>query len=400
MPTIMQRILVSAALLLTIVECAQAQTTVNITMPNSSTCTYTTGPVTSNPIVPGQLQATASGSSGAGCGSSAGSVSFGPASPLAPASQTLGNGGGAANLTFQAVNATQCTGSITGATGGTFTNGTTLCSGAACSSAVSVPATFPANSSQTTDNVYTITATCTGAGSSQATSAATVTVSHNIIQTVGACPRVITNSAGGSFNSPATGAKLPINYVRSTNGGTRLVDTSLFSNIYEIAWPGNYNDNVQISLPTNEYISAQFTTPQNFFNPSQTNFPANLYGEYAVQESAFSAAFSMTISTNCGDFSAPGGGSSVVAGCRVINANNNSPSFMSWTDTGSCILTGGSTYYLNIINANVSNVTPTGGTATSTANARCLGSVCIDPLLNGPGTWSFWNGTIYTQPHP
>lgn len=395
----MQRILVSAALLLTIVECAQAQTTVNITMPNSSTCTYTTGPVTSNPVVPGQLQATASGSTGAGCGSSAGSVSFGPASPLAPATQTLGNGGGAANLTFQAVNATQCTGSITGATGGTFTNGTTLCSGAACSSAVSVPATFPANSSQTTDNVYTITATCTGAGSSQAMSAATVTVSHIPIQVVGACQKTITNSAGGLFSSPLTGAKLSIDYLRQTNGGLKLVDTSLFSNIFEIAWPGNYNDNIVISLPTNQYISAQFTTPANFFNPSQTNFPTNLYGEYSVGETQFSANYSMTISTSCGDFSAPGGGSTVVPGCRVINANNSNPSFMAWTGSGSCMLSAGQTYYLNIINANVSNVTPTGGTATSTANSKCLSGVCGDPILNGPGTWYYWNGTIYTKPN-
>src|SRR6185369_16570579 len=110
----MQRLLISTAMLgmaLLAGAPAQAQTTIKITMPDSSSCVYPTGPVSSNSTA-GQLQATATAAgSGAGCtpigvGSS---VSFVPASPLAPASTTLTSNaaGESATLTFQAVGATQ-----------------------------------------------------------------------------------------------------------------------------------------------------------------------------------------------------------------------------------------------------------------------------------------------------
>src|SRR5450755_2625253 len=158
----MRHLFVSTALLLC--ASASAQTTINVTLPGTQgSCTYTTGPVLSNSI-PGQLQATATSFAGAGCGGGAGGVSFGPASPLTPSAITLPGTSGTVNFSFQPVNATQCTGSITGATGGAFNGSTTLCSGAACNSLVSAPATFT-NSSTTANAVYNVAVTCTGAGS-------------------------------------------------------------------------------------------------------------------------------------------------------------------------------------------------------------------------------------------
>src|SRR3954470_10942730 len=141
----MQRFAVIAALLL---PCAfaQAQTSIKITMPDSTSCTYPTGQISSN-ATPGQLQTTATGvGTGTGCGSSiptgALPVSFGPASPLAPTAVTLqpSTSGETTSFSFQAINATSCSGTITG-TGGVFTVGgtssTTFCSitGTACTAA-------------------------------------------------------------------------------------------------------------------------------------------------------------------------------------------------------------------------------------------------------------------------
>src|SRR4051812_18524611 len=99
-PAIMQRVLVFAFLLLS-AAWADAQTHIKITTTNGP-CTYPTGAVKSDPAVPGQLLATATGAgAGAGCGSqnTGGSVSFGPANPITPSSQSLSSSsGGSATL--------------------------------------------------------------------------------------------------------------------------------------------------------------------------------------------------------------------------------------------------------------------------------------------------------------
>ena len=59
-------------------------------------------------------------------------------------------------------------------------------------------------------------------------------------------------------------------------------------------------------------------------------------------------------------------------------------------NTGGCQLTGGHTYYLNFITADVSGVTPTGGSATSTKNLHSCpgGAACSVNIVDVAGTWS------------
>jgi hypothetical protein len=381
----MQRFIVLAALLL---PCAfaQAQTTIKITMPDSTSCTYSTGQVASN-ATPGQLQATSSTfGTGTGCnggGGNTGGVSFGPAALLAPTSASVGPSAASQPFTFQAINATSCTGTITGNGGGTFSNGTasmTLCSSSTnptCAAAQLFSVAFPANNGQTDLN-NSVKVSCSGTTGAPVEQTAAVLVSHTPIQ--GNC-RQISNGGSGVF-AQWTGNHL-VNY---GGQGNRSVDVTNFDSIFSSAWPGSYGQIATFSLPTSSYISAAFTVPANFM--TAVNAPNPLYGEYSIGETGTSGLIAMTISTTCGDFSNPSSsGSTVVPGCYL---NGGGAGFLiSWNKTGSsCVLTGSpGKYFLNIINANIANVTPLGGTATSTANAKCGGGTCSDPIDNGPGTW-------------
>ena len=284
----MQRLTVLAALLLPFAF-AQAQTTIKITNPDLSTCTYPTGQVSSN-ATPGQLQATATApGSGTGCGSNAPAASFGPAFPLAPSAVTIASavGGETTGLTFQAVNATTCTGSIAG--GGIFTGGgstITFCSpgNGNCSNPQGVSLTLPENTSTATDAQYTVSATCTGAGGATVPpSSALVTVSKKIIggcqppQNCG-CAKTIATSIGGTV--AALNGTVTMTYSgHNPQSGT---DITSFDSIYQGAWPGSYNLIAIYSLNKANYISARFKPPATYFNA--TNVPDLLYGDYSVAE--------------------------------------------------------------------------------------------------------------------
>jgi hypothetical protein len=373
-----------------------AQTTLDITVPGNTVCSYTTGPVTTGSPA-GHLQATATSSTGAGCGSSGGSVSFGPASPLAPAQQVIGNQltGNAASATFQAVNATQCTASITGASGGTFASGVvsgsgtasaTVCNtGAGCQTQQNLGMSFPYNSSTTIDNTYTVTATCAGTGGN-VNSVATVTVPHGISQ--GSCLTIPSSTTGITNFTRLTGNK-SVNYY---GAGNSTVDITSFSAVFKKAWPGTYGLAAQFTLPTSNYMSLQFTVPNGFI--STWPGPGPLYGDYSVDQSGYNAPITFTISTTCGDFANPATNptSTVVSGCYTNKAQGGGVT--QWRNDTRCILSDNTTYFLNIINADVTNVTANGGgTAASTKNANCSASTCNDPIEDGPGTWSGWTGT-------
>jgi hypothetical protein len=366
----MRHLFVSAALLL----CASAfaQTTINVTLPGTQgSCTYTTGPVLSNSI-PGQLQATATSFAGAGCGGGIGGVSFGPASPLTPSAITLPGTSGTVNFSFQPVNATQCTGSITGATGGAFNGSTTLCNGAACNSLVSAPATFT-NSSTTANAVYNVAVTCTGAGS-PATSTAAVTVPF-VNQPPPTCTTIPSSVTGQTFTQ-LTGNQTVFYFGSGAGSGNQIVDVTSFDSFWFSAWPGQRSTQPVPTLPANKYLSMQFKVPAGYFE----TVPGNTIGEYYVGTSLFVASISMTISTGCGDFSPSAvSGSTVVAGCYANLAPASSGMFWRTPTGATCKLQDGQTYYLNFINANITNVTPTGGTAKSV----CATASCTDPLLNG-----------------
>jgi len=292
--------------------------------------------------------------------------------------------GESASLSFQAVNAVSCTGTITGATGGVFTGGTsskTFCNTAnTCNTAINVATSFPDNTSSTNDNTYSVNATCTGADNSTANTSATVTILHGV-QPTGGCTRLVPNAAGGSFTG--LGGTVNLTYSGHPNA---LVDITNFDSIYQKAWPGSFGWLANLPVPKAGYISAHFKPAANYFTAG--NVPLNLYGEYQIGETFFSAAASMTISTQCGDFSNPqASGSTVVPGCYINSAV--ADQYLAWTNSaGNCKLSGSTDYYLNVINADITNVTPSGGAATSTANSACGTTTCITPLADGPGSWS------------
>ena len=387
----MQRLLSLAALC--VCATVSAQTVIDVTVPGNKVCSYTTGPVTSGATA-GHLQATATGSTGTGCGSSTPTstdppVSFGPASPLSPLVATLPNTGGLAGFTFQPINATRCDATVTPSTGVTLVN--PICNNT-CTGSQSFSPTFPSNPSTTTDVGYTVKVTCTGLGSPtpgvDSPGIAQVTVGHGSGGPPDTCPTIPGSGAITSFTHQ-TGTQTMTSYGSGSTGSwsADITDlTSIFgTKPTSSAWPGNSGITAdRLAINTNMYVSAVFTVPANYMGSLPTG--SSRLGQYLVNNSGFSKApVSMTISTSCGDFSNPATHptSTVVAGCYV-----NSGTSLVWENpqhaSPTCVLQDGQKYYLNIINANVTNVTPTGGTATTTkgaTGASCTSS-CTDPITN------------------
>lgn len=371
--TTMRRLLSSALVLFPLA--AFSQTTLDITLPGNAVCSYATGAVT-NGSTPGHLQATATSLSGAGCGSgNSGNVSFGPASPVSATPANLNSNTGTASIKFQAINANSCIGSIsgTGATlnGVTPANNVSLCSGTtACQNAITVPAAFD-NESTTQSQNYTVSVTCTGT-SGQAASQVVVSVPKKGGGGGDTSCLSVPNSAGGSFTRVTTPGR-----VTDFHGDSFSVDYTTFDSSMLKAWPGDLGEQIIFSVPTSGFVSLGFTVPAGFSAQQLAGFQG-LY-ELSSGSSGWSAKTSLTISTKCGDFSAPGSGGSTLC---YGNALAQSGFILFVVDNSkTCNLTDNTQYYLNFINANVAGVGPNGtGSATSTANANCTGSSCVDTI--------------------
>ena len=360
---------------------AMAQTTLDITVPGAGNpvCSYITGPVT-NETTPGHLQATATSSSGAGCGTSSGGTTFGPASPLAPQTTTVASGS-AVSYSFQALNATSCSGTISGGAPGSFAGGNLLCSAGTCSNKVTASASFTNPGS--TSIVDTVTVTCTG--SSVAQSVANVTVS-GVTQPPppGSCPKVVAGDGTAGVTSFVSQGQASVRVGGDQH--TISADMSSFASVLD-AFPGRM-DTAYDNLPVNNYISMQFQPPAGFF----ANAPDGWYQKFQMGTTGDDTKMSMTISTSCGDFSDPvDAGSSVVQGCRKVGGASQTGIIFSAQlipGTSQCVLADNTTYYWNIINANVTGVTPTGGKASSYrdgAGSSCTGQgTCSVPIQNGP----------------
>jgi hypothetical protein len=371
---------------------AMAQTTLDITLQYSgnTVCSYATGAVT-NGATPGHLQAQASSASGAGCtAGNSGDVTFGPASPLSPQSTQLSGPTGNVNFSFQALNATSCTAAITGLATGSFTGGSTLCSGTGASTCsnrlVTATASFANTGAGTQNDLVTL--TCTGGASGQAQSTATVAVPPKIIG--GNCPAVPGDNTAGvtSFTQQGT--------TTVKVGGdqhTITADMTQFSSVLG-PFPGRL-DIAYDNLNINNYISMQFQAPAGFFAnaPGPTaKLPQGWYSWLEMGETGDDTKVSMTISTKCGDFlPTTDPASSVVKNCYVVGAIpfGGIQYYSHWADPASyCVLQDNTTYYFNIISANISNLTSTGGAASSYklgAGSQCkTKSSCQVPIENGP----------------
>jgi len=196
----------------------------------------------------------------------------------------------------------------------------------------------------------------------------------------GVCPAQIDSQGSFAHWSPAS--YLNVDYLQY---GIRGVDPSAFPAIFDFPsentnpWPGAYGVYAGIYLPLNKYVSAAFTVA-NWLDMS------SLYGQYSIGDLNYSAPISMSISYSCGDFGqfVP---TTVVPNCLVNAATaGGSLSWQGAPNEQACVLQPGTTYYLNVINADISQL-PSTGIAVSTANASCNANVCFDPLINGPGNW-------------
>jgi len=198
----------------------------------------------------------------------------------------------------------------------------------------------------------------------------------------GTCPTITSTTSGITSFQRWTGTNTSI----LVNGNSASVDVSSFASVYG-AWPGSiFQETATFSLPTNRYGSLQFTVPAGYF----AGAPADRDGLYSLNQTAFTAPVSMTISTTCGDFSDPSnfpGTSTVVRGCYRNKGTTSLSYVVAWAKQGTCVLEDTKTYYLNFINADISTVQPGGGTAASTQNSKCFSGSCQDPIVNGPGNW-------------
>jgi hypothetical protein len=357
---------------------AMAQTTLDITvLPSNNTCSYITGPVT-NGATSGHLQATASSSSGNGCGTGTGSgdVTFGPASPLSPQTTSLSGPSGSVNYTFQALNATQCTAAIAGNASGSFTGGSTLCTGTGASTCSNrlVSATASFTNTLSTDVTDTVTLTCQGSGA-PSQSVATVLVPHQIV--AGNCP-----SVPGDISSGVASFTQQTGIVSVRSGGDEHlanVDITQWNSLFG-AFPGNINT-VYYNLPVTNYISLQFQG-SNFFS----TLPVDWAQPFEMGSSNMQAKVSMTISTTCGDFRPTTGDSTVVKNCMKIGVKTQGliKGFGNGGDPSSqCVLQDGKPYYFNIINADISQLTSTGGKAITYKDgpgSTCLPLTCEVPI--------------------
>ncbi|HEX4456287.1 MAG TPA: hypothetical protein VH143_35745 [Kofleriaceae bacterium] len=167
--------------------------------------------------------------------------------------------------------------------------------------------------------------------------------------------------------------------------GNYNVDITDFDQVWDpivptAPWPGRYGQLADIPLTIDKYVSAEFTVPVGYFETQAQP----LYGNYSVGESNASAAVAMTISEHCGDFGqlAP---TTIVPACIK---NELDPDGALWWTGGAgatgCVLEEGKTYYLNIIDADISAFPAT----TTLRTKLCQGDVCTTPILNGFGTWT------------
>ena len=162
------------------------------------------------------------------------------------------------------------------------------------------------------------------------------------------------------------------------------VDVTKFDSIWSpmdpsAPWPAHYDTNANIPLTINKYISAEFTVPVGYFATQ----PADVYGNISVGESGFSAAVSMTISEHCGDFGQleP---TTVVTDCMKNKLS--ADGILTWRPPGTpgCQLQEGHTYYLNVIDADISSFP-----ATTTLRAQyCVNDTCTTPIIDGIGSWT------------
>jgi len=235
------------------------------------------------------------------------------------------------------------------------TSGAVCSDAASCAQTHNVPVTLPG-----TAGTYRFQLSCTKIGSS-----VTATSAQNVVVTVG---------GGGGDNCVANSgiSRLTFGTVMYNDLSSRETDLTLFENVFGHniggdlrPFPGTSNLNQRIMIPRNQYVSLKFTVPSNL--PNQT------FGQFRFEETQpQTSRMSFTISKTCGDLSATPT-APLTSQCVINNGPANSA--MAWGyyigATTLCQLVPGETYYLNIIQAPLANLT----------NSYCSGT-CGNTIQN------------------
>jgi hypothetical protein len=363
----------AAALLFTIAAAsgsANAQTTLRLTWTpaggSPKVCEYTTDSngVTMDPAT-GALLATGS-FAGSDCPTATPVSDPQITNPIDGTDIPTATTTGATHSIKWAADADSCSyaGSITPAAISNWPLTGNVCSSAStCATGLTVPVTLPA-----TAGTYKFQLSCNKNGSSfTATSAQTVSVT-----TGGGGGDTCVNTAGISRQT--------FGRVQYNNLDARDTDLTLFENVFghnpggtNRLFPGTANINQRIMMQTDQYVALKFTVPSNL--PSQT------WGQFRFEETQpGTLRMSYTISKTCGDFSATAV-APLTAKCIVDNGPVNSA--LAWGywpgSTQLCQLTPGESYYLNIIQAPLSNL----------PNSYCSGT-CGNTMQNQKMSTGGW----------
>ncbi|QBB71791.1 hypothetical protein ELE36_16310 [Pseudolysobacter antarcticus] len=243
---------------------------------------------------------------------------------------------------------TSCVASATLNTGsGAFSTTVSGWSGTVCSNAAACGSLTSATASNLSTGTYVFGLTCSstltsGNLTSTATSSLAVSpaVTANIIVPTGNCPSPVVYS--GSFTQQ------PV-ITNDSTGVTGSTFGSIFGGPSQVGWPGVTSAGPQfIVINTNGFLAFSFTALAGTHS-----------GTYLSQASANQANASITISTCKGDFR-----TAVVAGALGANCFKSSTDrtpAVSWdtdpngTTPGTCHLTPGTQYWLNIANVALTN---------------------------------------------
>lgn len=236
-------------------------------------------------------------------------------------------------------------------------SGATSCTGAATVSgnAVTLPGWTNATLPITPPESASVTATDAGTNSLTMTCSNAAGTIHSQAATV-----VVSQAGGTACVGPGGITRQTSGTVTYPNGrGTATRDFTSFSKIWghaygnnppvsdpELPWPGTHGASPILTINRSQFVAAQFTVPQNALT-SLSGF---------IQHQTYSYGVDMTAaySTTCGDFNPPN------PSCVVVGTGPNT-AFPFWqTAQGNgCVLTPGTTYYLNLKPTNPNQATST-----------------------------------------
>jgi len=238
---------------------------------------------------------------------------------------------------------TSCVASATLNTGsGAFSTSVSGWSGTVCSNAAACGNLTSATATNLVKGTYVFGLTCSstltsGNLTSTATSAlaTTLPVTVNVVVVQGNCPNTVV------YGQPFTQQTAVTN---DNTGVTGSTFSAIFGGTSQLPWPGELSPGPQaITINTNGYIALQFTATGSHA------------GTYLSQPSAGQANTSITISTCPGDFRTTAVAGALADGCFVSIGRTATVS-LPWdtdpngTSAGTCHLTPGKVYFLNIAN--------------------------------------------------